>query len=120
MEFESEIIDSSDKKNIESKMVLQADNYLQLKSKNKSALENYLGGNQAQFSLRVGTHTGGERDIFLDPSNFSQDIIPEETSERAVSINQFLDDLNIKQVSMREALDSLKKMDSLAVHKCFE
>jgi len=121
MEFESEIVDSTEKKNTESKMTLQAENDYSVNSENGSALDTYFGGKQAQLSLRIGTRaTDGERDIFQDPSNFSQDIIPEEASDRAISINSFLDDLNIKQVSIREAIDSLKKIESSDVLECFE
>ena len=68
--------------------------------------------------------TGGEqqRDIFTYSSIYNQDVMPDESSQTAHDIDNFLNDfLKIKQVCLNEAIDSINKMESSSqVLQCFQ
>lgn len=48
------------------------------------------------------------------------DPVPEEASDRVKKIDEFLGQLDIKQVSIKQVLDSLQKIESAEVFDCFE
>lgn len=48
------------------------------------------------------------------------DAVPEEASDRAKQIDSFLGQLDIKQVSIKQVLDSLQKIESNEIFECFE
>ena len=82
-----------------------------LNSNESGSVLGSIFASQPQLSLSIGK-ASGPKNIFKDPSNFSEDVIPENASKKSAAIASFLDDLDIKQVSIREAIDSFKKIES--------